>query len=122
MFELELHEWLPYLLSIGWICAAAGIYTVNLYVNGELEKFRLHEIELLPVDESAGIEVASTIRRRLVRFVKRKDAPDEDNESDCEASLAADQPNQRGGFICQRELFILPARTGSDPYSLPLPL
>ncbi|WP_147381821.1 hypothetical protein [Paenibacillus nanensis] len=123
MFELELHEWLPYLLSIGWICAAAGIYTMNLHGSGELDRFRPQETGLLPVNERSSVEIALTIRKRLVRFVKRKEAPDEDNESDCAASLEKSKPNQRGGLLCQRKFIILPARrTGLDLYSLPLPL
>ncbi|MCR2805212.1 hypothetical protein [Paenibacillus soyae] len=112
MFELELHEWLPYLLSIGWICAVAGMYSVHLRAEGAFDRMGMQENDLPLPDETQGVEITAAFRKRLVQYVKRKDAPEED-ESDCKASLAPSITNQRGGCLCQRERFILPARTGS---------
>ncbi|MEK3885108.1 hypothetical protein [Paenibacillus sp. PL2-23] len=111
MFELELQEWLPYLLSIGWICAVAGLYTVNLHADGLFDRMKMPEDDLPLPSASHGLEIMGSRRQWLVRYVKRKDAPEEE-EADCPASLDLSETNQRGGCLCQREYFIHPAGTG----------
>ncbi|MFD0590446.1 hypothetical protein ACFQZE_20870 [Paenibacillus sp. GCM10027627] len=119
ILELELHEWLPYLFSIGWICALAGIYTLGLYTEGSMNFGSRHKDDrLVPIVPQETLP-AAIVQKRLVRHVKRKESPDED-ESECRASLIMRKPNQRGGYICLIDHLSLSARTENARFSFSL--
>ncbi|REK71754.1 hypothetical protein [Paenibacillus paeoniae] len=99
MFELELHDWLPYLLTIGWICAVAGLYSVHAHTEAAFILHSDDESSMLMATERHTVAIAAVVRKRLVRHVKRKDAPEED-DPECSSSLIRATSNQRGGAIC----------------------
>lgn len=112
MFELEFQEWLPYLLTIGWICAVAGLYSVHLHTVSATIVYNDEENGMLIGTERRIIAIAAVVQKRLVRHIKRKDAPEEDDPA-CDTSLVSARSNQRGGAICPHELStLLPGITG----------
>lgn len=111
MFELELHEWLPYLLTIGWICAVAGLYSVHVQAGTAIILNRDEEGGMLIATERRIVSIAAVVQKRLVRHVKRKDAPEED-DPECSASLVMAISNQRGGAICPIDHSFLPVAAG----------
>ncbi|RJE86053.1 hypothetical protein D3P07_18375 [Paenibacillus sp. 1011MAR3C5] len=111
MFELELQEWLPYLLTIGWICAVAGLYSAHLHTVSATIIRSDDEKGMLIATERRIVAIAAVVQKRLVRHIKRKDAPEED-DPECNASLVQARSNQRGGAICPIDHSSLPGIAG----------
>ncbi|MFF2890269.1 hypothetical protein [Paenibacillus sp. NPDC057967] len=111
MFELELQEWLPYLLTIGWICAVAGLYSVHLHTVSATIVHSEDDSGMLIASERRIVAIAAVVQKRLVRHIKRKDAPEED-DPECSASLVRRRSNQRGGTIWQVDHSSLPGIAG----------
>ncbi|WP_133305050.1 hypothetical protein [Paenibacillus pinisoli] len=112
MFELEFQEWLPYLLTIGWICAVAGLYSVHLHTVSATMVCHDEENGMLIGTERRIVSIAAVVQKRLVRHIKRKDSPEEDDPA-CSASLVSARSNQRGGTTCLIEhSSLLPGITG----------
>ncbi|MHA7967048.1 hypothetical protein ACX93W_23305 [Paenibacillus sp. CAU 1782] len=118
MIELMLHDWLPYLLSISLLCTLTCIGTVHLsaFVAAQKEYRQSGVIETVMMPIVAT--VSGTSSTRLVRRVKRKDAPDDD-DNDCGISLAERNNNQRGGLLCPIKNNSRADRPGVE--SMPLP-
>ncbi|WP_156739325.1 hypothetical protein [Paenibacillus oryzae] len=118
MIDIMLHDWLPYLLSISLLCTLTCIGTVHLlaFVDAQKEYRQSGVVQtvIMPIVATAS----GTSSTRLVRRVKRKDAPDDD-DNDCVNSLAKRNNNQRGGLLCPIQNNSRADRYGVD--SMPLP-
>ncbi|GKU77650.1 hypothetical protein [Paenibacillus sp. L3-i20] len=99
MFELELQEWIPYLFSISLLCTFVYAYATHLhdksvmtYDRAAVEEVRLGELPQV-------IHTITAVHKWLIRYIKRKDAPDDD-ESECLYSFVSWKTNKRGGYSC----------------------
>ncbi|WP_188890189.1 hypothetical protein [Paenibacillus radicis (ex Gao et al. 2016)] len=95
----ELHEVIPYLLSISIICSfayAAYFTRQSIEDNGGWSPERFIWVPLILLVH----QVSSPDRTQhwLVRKVKRKESPDGES-ADCSSSLRNQEHTQRGGFL-----------------------
>ncbi|MNZ70035.1 hypothetical protein D3C78_883540 [compost metagenome] len=106
MFELELHDVIPYLFSISLLCSLAYAYASHLNV-GEIEYWKRSltaavSIIILP---RVIIRVVP-IQHWLARKVKRKESPDDDISA-CKSSFVSVSSYKRGGFQCEGTMYSL---------------
>ncbi|MDQ6420117.1 hypothetical protein RB620_11780 [Paenibacillus sp. LHD-117] len=99
MFELELHDWLPYLFSISLLCTIAYSYTIHLRESTAVYLSQSAQTEVWVTVVPQFAFVAMAVGLWLIRYVKRKAAPDDD-DSECGSSLDKQDQNQRGGLLC----------------------
>ncbi|WP_168123048.1 hypothetical protein [Paenibacillus sp. HB172176] len=99
MFELELQELLPYLLSISLFCTVAYAYASHFNTTVQTNWEQEPAAVIIAVLHPQWIIMSTVIQRWLVRHVKRKESPDSD-ETDCKASFAHRITNKRGGSLC----------------------
>ncbi|MHA6481984.1 hypothetical protein ACX1C1_08775 [Paenibacillus sp. strain BS8-2] len=99
MLELELHDWLPYLFSISLLCTIAYSYTIHLRESNAEYASRVSRTQLWLMVLPQLTSFVMAVGLWLIRYVKRKSAPDDD-DSACRSSLEKQQLNQRGGYIC----------------------
>ncbi|WP_028608420.1 hypothetical protein [Paenibacillus harenae] len=106
MFELELHDVIPYLFSISLLYTLAYAYA-SYAQEGQLD-FRQNsqESEVLFTLLPQMLIRAVPIRHWLARKVKRKESPDDD-AADCFSSFVDACSNKRGGFPCARTMYSL---------------
>lgn len=114
MFELELHDLIPYLISISLLYTLAYSYASHL--NSEacwyVERSRAVTPALAPLP--LVLLRVIPLRHWLVRKVKRKESPDDDI-SNCSSSFVTAFSNKRGGFRCSKTMCSLPLNT-AVPY------
>jgi hypothetical protein len=106
LFEFELHDIIPYLISISLLYSLAYAYATHLH-SGAYEYWERHKVVSILYRLLPQVLIRSIpIRHWLVRKVKRKESPDEDL-ADCSTSFVALFPNKRGGLICKRAMYSL---------------
>ncbi|OMF37272.1 hypothetical protein BK133_06635 [Paenibacillus sp. FSL H8-0548] len=106
MFEFELHDIIPYLISISLLCSLAYAYAAHLH-SGAYEYWERHRVvSILYIALPQVLLRTVPLRHWLVRKVKRKESPDDDI-ADCSASFVALFSNKRGGFLCNRAMYSL---------------
>jgi hypothetical protein len=117
MLELELHDWLPYLFSISLLCTIAYSYTIHLRESSADYASSASRTQLWLIALPQLTSFVMAVGLWLIRYVKRKSAPDDD-DSACTASLEKQRLYQRGGYIC-----LIKQHSGSRPvpprYGLP---
>lgn len=93
----ELHEWLPYIFSIGLIVTVSYAYIAHLHcglaefwVKGGAGDYWGSGPPAMPIETQHRPE-------GFCRKVRRRQAPDDD-EPDCTSSLHGRMNTQRGGF------------------------
>ncbi|MBD2868200.1 hypothetical protein [Paenibacillus arenilitoris] len=106
MFELELHDVIPYLLSISLLYTLAYAYATYVQ-DGHLDLWERSPVsEVLFASLPLTLVRAVPIRHWLARRVKRKESPDDD-AADCRSSFVDDISNKRGGSRCVGTMYSL---------------
>jgi hypothetical protein len=106
LFELELHDVIPYLFSISLLCSLAYAYASHLH-SGDYEYWERNQVVItLYISLPQVLIHAIPLHHWLARKVKRKESPDDDI-ADCSASFVALFSNKRGGFLCKRTMYSL---------------
>jgi hypothetical protein len=106
LFELELHDVIPYLFSISLLYTLAYAYASHAH-DVQLDFLERHPApEVLFTLMPQVLIRAVPIRHWLARKVKRKESPDDD-AADCFSSFADACSNKRGGFPCRRTMYSL---------------
>lgn len=106
MFELELHDVIPYLFSISLLCSLAYAYASHLH-SGAYEYWERNQVVITLYISLPQVLIRTVpLRHWLVRKVKRKESPDDDI-ADCPASFVPLFSNKRGGFLCKRAMYSL---------------
>jgi len=107
LFELELHDVVPYLFSISLLCSLAYAYASHLHSGAYeyLERSQVSNVLFIALPKQLLIQNVP-IHHWLARKVKRKESPDDDI-ADCSASFVALFSNKRGGFLCRRTMYSL---------------
>ncbi|NIK79081.1 hypothetical protein FHS15_004239 [Paenibacillus castaneae] len=106
MFEFELHDIIPYLISISLLCSLAYAYASHLNISTHEHWESSQAIHFIFISLPQLLLRTIPIHRWLARKVKRKESPDDDI-ADCSASFVALFPNKRGGFLCKRAMYSL---------------
>lgn len=95
----EMHDWIPYLFSIGLLITVSYGYIAHLYCG--ITEFWISSRQVRG-HYALPLLIFKTIHRTpitLARIIRRKEAPDED-AGDCLSSLSHKQQHQRGGTTC----------------------
>jgi hypothetical protein len=107
LFELELHDLIPYLISICLLYTL--VYSCGAFMRSEGHEHWQQDQTSLVVMIVIPHRLLSLVpvRHWLVRKVKRKESPDDDSSA-CISSFAAAPANKRGGFQCSELTYSLP--------------
>ncbi|MDQ8736891.1 hypothetical protein [Paenibacillus sp. LHD-38] len=106
MFEFELHDVIPYLISISLLCSLAFAYASHLH-SGAYEYWERDQVvKVLYIAMPQVLIRTVPLHHWLARKVKRKESPDDDI-ADCNASFVAPFLNKRGGFLWKRTMYSL---------------
>jgi len=106
LFELELHDIIPYLISISLLCSLAYAYASHLH-SGAYEYWERNQVVSVMYSLLPQVLIRSIpLHHWLVRKVKRKESPDDDI-ADCSNSFVQLFSNKRGGFLCKRTMYSL---------------
>lgn len=106
LFELELHDVIPYLFSISLLYTLAYAYASHLH-SGASEYWEWNQVVSILFIALPRVLIRTVpIHHWLARKVKRKESPDDDI-ADCSASFAQLFSNKRGGFLCKRTMYSL---------------
>jgi hypothetical protein len=106
LFELELHDVIPYLISISLLYSLAYVYASHLHTGAYEYWERNQVINILYISLPQIMTHTVPLHHWLARKVKRKESPDDDI-ADCSASFAQKLSNKRGGFLCKRAMYSL---------------
>jgi hypothetical protein len=106
LFELELHDVIPYLFSISLLCTLAYAYASHAQ-DGQSDFWVSSQVsEVLIAVLPRVLTRTVPLRHWLARKVKRKESPDDD-AADCRSSFVDASSNKRGGFPCARTMYSL---------------
>lgn len=94
-----MHDWIPYLFSIGLMITVSYAYIAHLYCG--VTEFWISSRQVRGHYDLPLVTLKTTHRTpiTLARMIRRKEAPDED-AGDCPSSLSHKQQHQRGGTTC----------------------
>ncbi len=106
MFEFELHDIMPYLISLSLLCSLAFAYASHLQSDEHEYWERDQVVSILYLSMPQVLIRTVPLHHWLARKVKRKESPDDDI-SDCSASFVSLLSNKRGGFLCKRTMYSL---------------
>lgn len=106
MFEFELHDIMPYLISLSLLCSLAFAYASHLQTDAHEHWERDEVISILYLSMPQVLIRTVPLHHWLARKVKRKESPDDDI-ADCLSSFVPVLSNKRGGFLCKRTMYSL---------------
>ncbi|WP_424766524.1 hypothetical protein [Paenibacillus sp. sgz302251] len=104
MFELELHDLIPYLFSISLLYTLAYAYASHRNTEEYAYWERSQTDHMMIIVLPRLLIRTIPIHQWLVRKGRRKESPDDDI-TDCMASFVDVLPNKRGGFKCRRTMY-----------------
>ncbi|MGO4545242.1 hypothetical protein AB4Z29_10610 [Paenibacillus sp. 2TAB23] len=106
MFEFELHDIMPYLISLSLLCSLAFAYASHLQNDAHEHWERDEVISIMYLSMPQVLIRTVPLHHWLARKVKRKESPDDDI-ADCKSSFVPVLSNKRGGFKCKRTMYSL---------------
>lgn len=106
MFEIELHDLIPYIFSISILYSFAYLYSAHVQAV-VYKRWESARTETPPAATAAmPLSRPRPVQHWLTRRVKRKEAPDDDGSA-CMSSFVNESFNKRGGEICKRAMYSL---------------
>jgi hypothetical protein len=106
LFEFELHDIVPYLISLSLLCSLAFAFATHLHLDVYAYWERSQTLTVMFVLTPQVLIRTVPLHHWLARKVKRKESPDDDI-ADCSASFVALFSNKRGGFLCKQAMYSL---------------